>query len=78
MKHAGWILVHGRTRGQLEPIGHAWLVSACGAWIYDPVLDRDYQADVYAAHFDAVEERRFPTAKVVAEMALKHGHWGPW
>lgn len=74
-----WVLVHGTVarRGDRERIAHAWLVSRCGKFVYDPVLGGVYDRQDYMRRSEAIEVQRYSRA-AAANMEKRIGHCGPW
>jgi hypothetical protein len=71
-------LVHGwLTLPQFPQLyGHAWIVLP-GDRIYDPVMNRYFTHEEYAAKFNAAVERSY--SRQEAFEALRHyHHFGPW
>jgi len=74
---AGLVLVHGKC---LAPDGsqalHAW-VEVPGGLVYDAVLGRAYQWEVYQQTVRAVAYRRYNASQVAALAKTTDNH-GPW
>ena len=71
-------LVHGYITDRIKTgrtIDHAWLET--GTVVYDPVMDKKYQKDVYYAMFGAEAVKTY-TAKEASAYGAKTGHYGPW
>ena len=73
----GWELVHGSVIGRTgKRIGHAWLRSECGVFVYDAVLDRMFLAEDWEAA--GAEEVATYFEFTAMQEILHSGHWGPW
>jgi hypothetical protein len=76
---SGLVLVHGKV---LAPDGgqtpHAW-IEVPGGLVYDAVLGRVYQWEVYQQTVRAVPYRRYSASQVMAlaNTADNHGPWTP-
>jgi hypothetical protein len=77
-RFSDWTLVHGEVRGpEGAPTGHAWLESPGGEWTYCPVIDKTLARVLYRRTYAARRSSTW-TRKEAAQMALTHGHFGPW
>jgi hypothetical protein len=79
--HHDVTLVHGTINGRKWGLAdfdnpHAWVVEADGV-VYDLVWDDRFDADAFAAIFDAKEIVRYSRVEV-RNLILQTEHWGPW
>lgn len=72
-----WVIVHGECVGPygLGRMGHAWLEHA--GVVYDPVLDKLFDASEYEARVEAIAHARY-TYLQACEYAAEARHLGPW